>query len=178
MWLTVDDALIEHPKMFAAARHLGRHGRARAFCVYMACLSWVNRHKTDGFIPLNVVEILLIDDHPRDVAEVLSLEDVRLFHRESTGFSIHDYHDWNPDARTVKERLARDRERKRASRARVRADSERNPRGVRADSSALARARSGSGSGSYSLKTKGRPENSRLRKGPNASIKLDRNKAA
>jgi len=144
MWLKVDDALIDHPKMFAAGRHLGRRGRARAFCVYMASLSWVNRHMTDGFIPREAVEILSIDERPLDVAEVLSLADVRLFHRETAGFRIHDYHDHNPDSQTIKAKLAQDRQRKREIREGVRVESARNPRGFQTDSTALARARSGS----------------------------------
>ena len=142
MWLKVDDSLIDHPKMFAAGRHLGRRGRARAFCVYMAGLMWVNRHLTDGFIPDATVDTFAIDEHPRDVAEVLSMADVRLFHRESTGFRIHDYHDFNPESAKVKAKLAQDRERKRAEREKRDAASNGNPRRIPMDSSALARARS------------------------------------
>lgn len=153
MWLKVDDGLIDHPKMFAAGRHLGRRGRARAFCVYMASLSWVNRHLTDGFIPDEAVASLTIDEHPRDVADVLALENVRLFHRENVGFRIHDYHDHNPKSDAVKEKLSRDRARKREERQGVRVDSARNPHGVRPDSCALARARSRSQPLSTSTRT-------------------------
>lgn len=144
MWLKVDDALIDHPKMFAAGRHLGRRGRSRAFCVYMAGLMWVNRHLTDGFIPDDAVSTFSIDERPTDVAVVLSMDDVRLFHRESTGFRIHDYHDFNPESAKVKAKLAQDRERKRVDREKKACASAGIPRGVCADSSALARARSGS----------------------------------
>lgn len=105
MWLKLDDGIIEHPKMYAAGRHLGAEptGRQRAFCVFCEGLAWVNRHLTDGFIPAAVVQSLRMDRRPGDVAAVLALEDVRLWERVDGGFQIHDYHDWNPSADEVRE---------------------------------------------------------------------------
>lgn len=160
MWLKVDDSLIDHPKMLAAGRHLGRRGRARAFCVYMAGLMWVNRHLTDGFIPNEAVLTFTIDERPCDVAEVLSMADVRLFHRETTGFRIHDYHDFNPEAQKVKAKLAQDRERKRVEREKRACASTGIPRGLPSDSSALARARSRSISQPLVRKFTGAPRQS------------------
>lgn len=136
MWLKIDDDLINHPKLYAAGRHLGKLGRLRAFGVYMAGLSWVNRHLTDGEIPGETVLSFTIDPKPIQVANVLSFSDVNLWHKTEIGFRIHDYHDHNPNADSVKEKLKRDRDRKRNG-----ADSARNPHGIRSDSCALARAR-------------------------------------
>lgn len=140
MWVKVDDDLINHPKMFAAGRHLGKRGRMRAFTVYMAGLSWTNRHLTNGFIAEEAVDSFVIDERPKDVADVLTFPDVKLWHKVPGGFQIHDYHDHNPTADEVKEKLKRDRERKR-SRRKSDENPSGHPIGVHADSRALARAR-------------------------------------
>lgn len=154
MWMKVDNTLINHPKMFEAGRHLGQWGRQRAFSIYMEGLSWVNLHLTDGRIPTAAVRSFSIDRDPIEVARVLALKTVRLWEKTAAGFSIHDYHDHNPDAIEVKDKLQRDRDRKRAERKEKHRSSIERPRGqvvdapvtrptgLRAESPALARARS------------------------------------
>src|SRR6478735_2915490 len=103
--------------MFAAARHLGRRGHARAFGVYMAGLCYANGHLTDGFLAESVVESFKIDRTPKEVAAVLAFPDVGLWEVVAGGWRIHDYHQFNPKAADVKDKLAADRDRKREERA-------------------------------------------------------------
>lgn len=158
MWMKLDDAFFDHPKFFAAGRHLDptkdgrqiKRGRQRAICVWLAGLGWTNRHYTDGFISDGAIASFGIDDKPLEVATVLAFDDVRLWHRDASrgGYQMHDYHDHNPDAATIKEKLKRDRDRKRKERAEkrntgvlgtVHADIQPD---IQTDSTALARARS------------------------------------
>lgn len=117
MWLKIDDRIVDHPKMFAAARHLGRRGHARAFGVYMAGLCYANGHLTDGFLAESVVLSFKIDTKPTEVAHVLSFPEVGLWETVAGGWRIHDYHQFNPKAEDVKAKLAADRDRKREERA-------------------------------------------------------------
>ena len=138
MWLKIDDGLIEHPKMYRAAAHLGgRTGRQRAFCVFMAGLSWSSRQLADGEIPGETVRTFVIDPRPMDVGFVLSLPDVLLWHREGNNFRIHDYFHYNSPAELVKKKRDEDRLRKKLSGgipAGFQPESVRNPAGFRADS--------------------------------------------
>ena len=117
MWLKIDDRIVDHPKMFAAARHLGRRGHARAFGVYMAGLCYANGHLTDGYLAESVVQSFKIDRTPTEVAAVLAFPEVGLWEVVAGGWRIHDYHQFNPKASDVKEKLAADRDRKREERA-------------------------------------------------------------
>jgi hypothetical protein len=145
VWIKLDDNAIDNPKFYAAARHLGRHGHARAFAVYMAGLCYSNGHLTDGFVSDQVVSAFKCDRKPHEIALVLSFPDVRLWQREEGGFRIHDYHVYNPKAKEIKDKRARDAERKRLEREAKQAA---RPHGQGAESAALARARSRSRSGS------------------------------
>lgn len=139
MWVKLDDRIADHPKFFDAGRHLGRHGIARAFAVYVAGIAYANKHLTDGFLSESAVKAFKIDRNPAEIGQVLSFADVGLWEAVPGGWRIHDYHDHNPKAQEVKEKQAKDRDRKRQERVDKEA---RRPRGVRSESSALARARS------------------------------------
>lgn len=138
MWMKLDDSFFDHPKFFTAGEHLGKRGRQRAICIWLEGLGWTNKHYTDGFIPDGVIQAFRIDDRPVEVAVTLARADVRLWHRDTGGYRMHDYHDHNPAADKVKEKLKRDRERKRKRRSEQ--ESVGIPNGFRADSTALARA--------------------------------------
>jgi len=115
MWVKLDDQFVDHPKVFAAATHLnGHHRRGRAVAIYVAAVSYANRHLTDGYIADSVVRAFTLDDEPVRVAQALASRDVRLFERVAGGYRIHDYHEYNPKAAEVKAKLRKDRERKRA----------------------------------------------------------------
>lgn len=139
MWVKLDDGIADHPKFFDAGRHLGRHGIARAFAVYVAGLAYANKHLTDGFLSESVVKAFKIDRKPCEIGEVLAFADVGLWETVPGGWRIHDYHHHNPKSQDVKDKRERDADRKRQERL----DKEgRRPRGLHAESSALARARS------------------------------------
>jgi hypothetical protein len=139
VWVKLDDGIADHPKFFDAGRHLGRHGIARAFAVYVTGLAYSNKHLTDGFLSESVVKSFKIDRNPCEIGEVLSFADVGLWERVAGGWRIHDYHHHNPKSQDVKEKRGRDAERKRVERAERYTP---RPKPVHPDSSALARARS------------------------------------
>lgn len=139
MWVKLDDRIADHPKFFDAGRHLGRHGIARAFAVYVAGLAYANKHLTDGFLSESAVKAFKIDRNPAEIGHVLSFADVGLWEAVPGGWRIHDYHDHNPKSQEVKEKQAADRQRKREERARKGGP---RPNGLLAESAALARARS------------------------------------
>jgi len=139
VWVKLDDGIADHPKFFDAGRHLGRHGIARAFAVYVAGLAYANKHLTDGFLSESVIKSFKIDRKPGEIASVLAFADVGLWEVVPGGYRIHDYHHHNPKSQEVKDKRERDAARKRQERD----DKDRaRPRGVRAESAALARARS------------------------------------
>ncbi len=118
MWVKLDDQFVDHPKIFEAAKHLGKPAAAgRAVAVYVAALSYSNRHLTDGFIADAAIKTFTLDAEPARVARVLAARDVRLFERVRGGYRIHDYHDHNPTAAEMKAKKRKDRDRKRATAA-------------------------------------------------------------
>jgi hypothetical protein len=136
VWVKLDDGIADHPKFFDAGRHLGRHGIARAFAVYVAGLAYANKHLTDGFLSESVVKSFKIDRKPGEIALVLGFADVGLWDPVPGGWRIHDYHHHNPKSQDVKDKRERDAARKRQEREekdqRVRSDSTRSPRRSRA----------------------------------------------
>lgn len=126
-WFRVDDKFPRHPKVVAAARHLGgRSGRILA--VWMEAGCYCSEHSTDGFISELVAKSFLSDRKPIEVLDVLAFDDVRLMYRVDGGFQFHDWLDYNPSAESVKAKREADRARKRG------VDSNRNPDGIRAES--------------------------------------------
>ncbi len=131
MWVKLDDGIADHPKFFDAGRHLGRHGIARAFAVYVAGLAYANKHLTDGFLSVSVVKSFKIDRKPDEIAHVLAFADVGLWEAVQGGYRIHDYHHHNPKSQEIKDKRERDAARKRAEREEkdrpVRSESSRSP---------------------------------------------------
>ena len=111
MYARLDDALLDHRKVFEAGELIGKNGVGLALGFYAACLLYVNKHLTDGYLPCAVVKRLPHADKPEDVAAVLVK--VRLLDEADGGFRIHDYHDGNPTAESVRKKRADDRARKR-----------------------------------------------------------------
>jgi len=147
VWVKLCDSLPRHPKILRAARALGRYGRARAIGTFTELLCHSAAYLTDGRITSADLEVL------NDDAETAldALIEAGLVERRDDGYAIHDYHDWNPTAASVKQRQAKDRERKRAKSATPDAPAVNGtptdtvagiPRGIQTDSrGALARAR-------------------------------------
>lgn len=116
MWARLDDALIDHQKIFDAGAVLGKNGAALALAIYAVGLMYANKHLTDGFLSEAVVKNFRHVDDPLRVAGALTK--VALFDKVIGGFKIHDFHDYNPSAGAVKKRQREDRQRKAEERAR------------------------------------------------------------
>lgn len=111
MWAKLDDALIDHRKVFDAGDVLGRNGAAIALGLYAVGLMWTNKQLTDGFLPLAVVKRFRHADRPLEVAR--ALVQAELWEEVEGGFNIHDFHDHNPKAEDIQRKRKADRERKR-----------------------------------------------------------------
>lgn len=129
MWAKLDDALLDHDKIVAAAARFGRDGMAKALGYYAMGLLYASKHLTNGFLSRRVIERMRYVDHPLAAARVMV--DSKLWERRSKGFQIHDYHDHNPRAFAIKQhrdRISRLRAKAGAKGARVRWEKERNAR--------------------------------------------------
>lgn len=113
MWAKFDDALLDHRKIFEAGDLIGKNGPAVALGFYAACVLYANKHLTDGFIPGPVLRRFPHADKPEEVAK--ALVKVRLLASVEGGYRIHDFHDHNPKAESVRKKRAADRDRKRAA---------------------------------------------------------------
>ena len=115
MYARLDDELIDHPKIFAAGKKIGRDGAAIALGVYALTLMWSNRHLTDGFVPTSTLEGFRHMTNPVAVAD--ALVSAGLFEKVSGGFQVHDFGEHNPSAKTIKAKRKGDRIRKQRERA-------------------------------------------------------------
>lgn len=114
MWARLDDALIDHQKIFAAGALIGRNGPAIAVGLYAIALMWSNKHLTDGHLPKAVVQSFRHVSDPGAVADALTR--AGLWDRNGDGWLIHDYADFNPSGADVRRKRKRDRARKAAER--------------------------------------------------------------
>jgi len=113
MWAKLDDGLEGHPKILAAGGTLGKNGAVLALGFYVSCVLYANRYLTDGIISDAVMAHMGHADKPVDIAA--ALVGAGLLHRIDGGYRIHDYHDHNPSAESVRRKREVDRERKRAA---------------------------------------------------------------
>jgi hypothetical protein len=124
MWVKVDDGFVEHPKVMAAARHLGANGAGRVVAVWLEAICYAARNLTDGLVPILIARKFITDRRPLDVLDVMAMPDVRLMTKTDTGYRFHDFEHYQPSAAAVKEKRQRERERK----------STKVPHGIRAES--------------------------------------------
>ncbi|SRR5580765_3872949 len=110
MWSKLDDALIDHRKIFTAGRLIGKNGPAVALGFYAVGILWCNKHLTDGFLPEDVILGFGHVDNPLSVAGALAKAE--LFEKVSGGFKIHDFDEYNPTASEIKKKRKEDRLRK------------------------------------------------------------------
>jgi hypothetical protein len=111
MWARLDDALIDHQKVFIAGEAIGKNGPAVAIGFYAIALMWSNKQLSDGFLPDSVIRSFTrYADNPRSVAD--ALVKAELFDKVDGGFRIHDYADYNPSAANIKKKRREDRLRK------------------------------------------------------------------
>ena len=113
VWTKLDDALLDHRKVFDAGDRLGKDGPALAIGLYVIGLLWANKQLSDGFLPTAVVKRFRHVDRPLAVAAALA--EAHLWEEVEGGYRIHDYHEWNYSAEQVNERRKFDRERKRVN---------------------------------------------------------------
>ena len=111
MWAKLDDGLIDHRKVFVAGDAIGRNGPAIAIGMYSIGLMWTNKQLSNGFLPLGVVKHWTHVERPLVIAA--ALVEAGLWETTTGGFLVHDFHDHNPEARTVLAKRKRDRDRKR-----------------------------------------------------------------
>ncbi len=110
MWSKLDDALIDHRKIFRAGRLIGDNGPAIALGFYTVGLLWSNKHLTDGFLPEDVILGFPHVKQPRSVADALAK--AALLDKVEGGYQIHDFDEYNPLAKTIKAKRKEDRLRK------------------------------------------------------------------
>lgn len=110
MWAKLDDALIDHRKVFKAGELIGKHGPAIAIGFFAVGLMWSNKHLTDGFLPDAIVKGFPHVDNPLSVAG--ALVKAELFEKVEGGFQIHDFDEYNPSAAAIKRKRKEDRVRK------------------------------------------------------------------
>jgi hypothetical protein len=100
MWSKLDDALIDHHKVFTAGDAIGKNGAAIALGLYAVGLMWTNKHLTDGLLPAVVVKQFQHCADPLKVAD--ALVGAGLWDAGKDGYTVHDFHDHNPAAADVK----------------------------------------------------------------------------
>jgi hypothetical protein len=115
MWAKLDDGLLDHPKILAAAEQLGGNSQAIVVGVYVMGLLWSARHLTDGHLPTSFVRAFAKTSNPLSIAD--ALVKVGLWEADSgKGFRIHDYAEYNPKASHIKAKRRKERLRKQAER--------------------------------------------------------------
>jgi hypothetical protein len=110
MWAKLDDGLLDHWKVLEAARAFGKNGRAIALGFYASGLLYTQKHLTDGFLSVAMIEEMRVVDRPKDAAEIM----VRVGFWEAVdgGYRIHDFHDHNPSASDIIDKRRKDNARK------------------------------------------------------------------
>lgn len=114
MWARLDDALIDHQKVFTAGELLGPNGAAIAIGFYAIALMWSNKQLSDGHLSKAVIKSFRHVKNPLAVADALA--QAGLFDKNGNGYVIHDFSDFNPSAAAVKTRRREDAKRKRLER--------------------------------------------------------------
>lgn len=116
MWVKIDDGILDNPKIASVG--------IQGFAVYVASIVFSARNLLDGFLPDSRWNLLL----PQTEMTVADdLVRVGLWEKCPGGYRIHDFLKYNPSRARVLRLRARDR-------SRHRPESERNPSGIRAES--------------------------------------------
>lgn len=111
MWSKLDDALLDHRKVFDAGDRIGKDGPCIALGLYVIGLLWTNKQLSDGYLPRAVVKRFRHCEKPLMAAR--ALVSARLWDAVEGGFQIHDYHDHNFSATEINLRRQSERERRR-----------------------------------------------------------------
>jgi len=110
MWSRLDDALLDHRKVFEAGDRIGKNGPAIAIGLYAMGLMWTNKQLSDGYLPAGVVKRFPVAEPVRFAQALVG---ARLWEKVKGGYRIHDFHDWNFTAAQIQLQRKEDRERKR-----------------------------------------------------------------
>lgn len=106
-WGRLDDTLYDHPKLDT----LGKD-RLPAIGLWLLCISWSNRHLTDGLIPKERIVRL-----GGTVRLADALVTASLFDATTEGYFVHDFLSFNMSRKEVEEERRSARERMAAVRA-------------------------------------------------------------
>lgn len=107
-WFKVDDGLSSHPKVLQIPRAV----RAEALGLWVLAGTWSARHKTDGRIPLHIIDELAGTD-----VGARALVDVRLWRRVSNGYQFVNWAEFQPTREKLAGQTEYEREKKRRQRA-------------------------------------------------------------
>jgi hypothetical protein len=124
-WGKVDDQFHAHRKAKRAWK-----GHPRALGLHLLAMSYCAGQLTDGLVDDEFVDEKIPAARERDQVTAALVES-GLWARETDGWRINDWHDYNPTRAEVLDRRRKDAERKHARRH---GESTKNPKGVRADS--------------------------------------------
>jgi len=131
MWVKVDDALPDHPKVLDAGLQLGSNGVGRVLAIWLKGMCYCNHNLTDGVISERILKSwTVVDRRPLDVASVMVMAGI--FDKVDHGYRFHDYTDYQPSKAEVTAKRKKDLERKK--RRPVETDSTQNPTGFHAES--------------------------------------------
>jgi hypothetical protein len=86
-WVRIDDNAPQHIKMLTAGPH--------ACWLWVCGLAYCQRQKTDGLIPTVALPTLGVGAWKKYAGVLVS---AGLWHKEDSGYRIHDYLDWNASA--------------------------------------------------------------------------------
>lgn len=105
MWVRIDDAILDNPKIVA----VGTVG----FALYVAGIVYCGRNLTDGFIPTAVLPRLLTPcaDDAHFSHTIRALIAHGLLKERADGYTIHDYLQYNPSRYRVRRERASARRR-------------------------------------------------------------------
>lgn len=115
MWVKVDDALPNHPKILDAGMQLGPTGVGRVLAIWLRGMCYCNHYLTDGFLPEEVIKTWkLYDKKPLDVVFVMVQAGIlrQSDRRGMPGYQFHDYEMYQPLAADIKEKRDWDARRK------------------------------------------------------------------
>lgn len=100
-WVKIDDSFFSHPKVVSAG--------AEASGLYVWALTYSSRHLTDGHVPCAWVQ-QVVGARAKKLAGLLV--EHGLWEVNGTGWLVHDYHDYNPTAESIRTKRQKDSERK------------------------------------------------------------------
>jgi hypothetical protein len=94
-WVRLDDGIYDHPKMLAV--------QPADRLLYVWALCWSARHGTDGTVPATALPYLALFAGADVTDAVDRLVAAGLWHATGSGYTVHDFDDYQPSAAEVAE---------------------------------------------------------------------------